>query len=141
MAKSEKDIPSKLKDLGISVFKKAKEGLNSAKTSVENTILEENLRHRFNLENPYRFVLLAESKKTNVIDELSARHAKRYDEDDIFVFFGKSERSGFEKGKILRDISNSAEYIVKEVTSVTIPIEYNGQTYDSEAFAVSCEAK
>jgi hypothetical protein len=140
MKSSEKDLPSKLRDLGIKIYQSAKNSISSAKSSVENTILEENLKHRFNLENPYKFIVLSEPKKIGVINELSSRHAKRYDEDDLFVFYGKLENNEFQKGHIIRDISNNAEYSIKEILEVSVPVEYKHKSYDVIGTAVMCDA-
>ncbi len=134
----DKDLPSKLRDLGIKVVKKAKKGINDVKSNVENTILEEHLKKRFNLENPYRFVVVSESKKLTVLDELSARHAKRYDEDDLFVFFGKLDNKEFTAGKLLIDLSDNAEYKINDLLEVTVPIEYNHEVHEVLATAVMC---
>jgi len=134
----EKDLPSKLRDLGIKVVKTAKKGIKEVKTSVEHTLLEEHLKKRFNLENPYRFVVVSESKKLSVLDELTARHAKRYDEDDLFVFFGKLDKKEFGSGKLLVDLSNNAEYKIKDLLEVTVPIEYNHEVHEVLATAVMC---
>lgn len=138
MKSSGKDLPSILKNLGIKVVNTAKKGFNDVKASVENTILEEHLKKRFNLENPYRFVLVSESKKLSILDELSARHAKRYDEDDLFVFFGKLDRNDFLPGKLIVDLSDMAEYKIKDLVEVSIPIEYNHENHEVEATAVMC---
>jgi len=140
MKTNEKDLPQKLKELGIKAYESAKKGISSAKSSVENTILEENLKRRFNLENPYKFVVLSEPKKVGVIDELTARHAKRYDEDDLFVLYGKIDKSVLRKGYILRDLSNGAEYSIKDTLEVTVAVEYNHKEYEVESTAVMCEA-
>lgn len=140
MKTNEKDLPKKLKELGIKAFETAKKGISTAKSSVENSILEENLKHRFNLENPYKFVVLPEPKKVGVIDELTARHAKRYDDDDLFVFYGKIDKSVLRPGYIIRDLSNGAEYSIKNSLEVTVSVEYNHKEYEVEGTAVMCEA-
>ncbi|MDD3477439.1 MAG: hypothetical protein PHP32_00985 [Candidatus Izemoplasmatales bacterium] len=134
-----KDIPSRLKELGIKAYQKAKDEILEAKSSVEGTILEENLRHRFNLENPYKFAVMSESKPLSTIKELTAKHAKRYDEDDLFVFFGKPSDNDFLDGNILRDLSNNAEYKIRQVLEVETSVEYKGKTHEVAATAVVCD--
>lgn len=135
------DLPYRLKQLGLQAYHKAKKGIIDAKDTAMNTVLDEKLKHRFNLENPYKFVFLTEHKKIGVLDELSARHGKRYDEDDLFVFYGKIEKNDFFEGQIVVDLSDKAEYVIKNIFEVTVPVEYNHEIYDCFATAVVCEVK
>lgn len=135
------DLPYRLKQLGLEAYHKAKKGIKDAKDTAMNTVLDEQLKHRFNLENPYKFVLQTEPKKVGVLDELSAKHAKRYDEDDLFVFYGKVEKNNFFIGQIIIDLSDKAEYVVKNIFEVTVPVEYNHEVYDCFATAVMCDVQ
>ncbi len=139
MKKETTDLPYRLKELGISAYQKAKKGIKDAKETALNTVLDEQLKHRFNLENPYKFVIQADTKKVGVIDELTARHAKRYDEDDLFVFYGKPEKNHFLNDQIIKDLSDNSEYRIKNIIEVTVPVEYNHEIYDCLATAVMCD--
>lgn len=139
--KKVEDLPYKLKELGLSAYHKAKKGVMDAKQTALNTVLDEQLKHRFNLENPYKFVIGGNDEKVGIIDELTARHAKRYDEDDLFVFYGKPEKNDFHLGQTIVDLSDKAEYTVTSIVEVTVPVEYNHQVYDCLATAVMTEVK
>lgn len=139
MKKNTSDLPLRLKELGIKAFSTAKKGIVSAKDTAVNAVLEEHLKSRFNLENPYKFIVQNEPKKVGMIDKFTAKHAKRYDEDDLFVFYGKMEKNDFVKGQILLDLSNNSEYKIIKVLEVTVPVEYDHEVYDCAATAVMCE--
>ncbi|MDD3113033.1 MAG: hypothetical protein WCR28_06675 [Candidatus Izemoplasmatales bacterium] len=134
-----KDLGQKIQSLGLRVIEKTKEGIQKAKESIENTLLEDNLRRRFNLENPYKFQMVTSEPFKKVIEEWLPRHAKRYDEDDVFVFYGSMERNGFQAGEVLRDLSSDTDYRIKSVMEVYIPVTYEGKSIDVIATAVDCE--
>jgi hypothetical protein len=135
-----KDFANKLHDLGIKAVKTVEKGYESAKLSVENTILEDNLKRRFNLENPYRFEIYDANRKSNVLTNLFVRHAKRYDEDDLFVFSGAEYENSFKKGGIIKDLSDNAEFMISEIQQVLVPVEFNGKSYEIVGTAVKCKA-
>ena len=134
-----KDLSIKLKNMGVQVVDTAKKGIEKAVSGFENTVLEDNLRRRFNLENPYRFEIITHSK-TDVLTNLVPRHAKRYDEDDLFVFYGSLKANDFVKGYHLKDLSDNSEYIIEEIIEVSIPVEFENKSYSVIGTAVTCKA-
>lgn len=134
-----KDLSVKLKNMGIMVVDTAKRGIDKAVTGFENTVLEDNLRRRFNLENPYRFEIITHSK-TDLLTNLLPRHAKRYDEDDLFVFYGSLKANDFAKGYHLKDLSDNAEYVIEEMIEVSIPVGFEDKSYSVIGTAVTCKA-
>ena len=140
MKQKTKTLTQKLRDLGIKSMEKTKAGFSKVKAGIENTLLEDNLRKRFNLVNPYKFQIIKDKEARNtIIDELFYRHAKRYDEDDLFVFYGSIEQNDLQKGYYVRDLSANADYEIKEIMEVQIPIEYQGKNYDVTCTATVCE--
>jgi hypothetical protein len=135
-----KEFANKLKDLGIKVVKKVEEGIGHAKNSVESTILTENLRHRFHLENPYRFIVCEPNAKPSLIQTLMPQNAKRYEEDDTFVFFGSPEDNRFRIGDIVTDIADQSRYEIRAIESVLVPVMLNDQEHEVKGTAVSCKA-
>jgi hypothetical protein len=134
-----KDLSQKLKKLGISLVDTAKKGVEKAKSGLEQTLLEDNLRRRFNLENPYRFEVYTHSK-TDLLMNFLPRHAKRYDEDNLFVFYGTIEFNDFQRGYIIKDLSDNSEYSIEEIVEVTIPVEYENVSHYVTATAVTCKS-
>lgn len=132
-----KDFGNKLKELGIKVGKSVEKGIESAKLSMENTLLEDNLKRRFNLENPYRFEIYDANKKSNVLTGLFVRHAKRYIEDDLFVFQGAIYENNFVKGGIIKDLSDNTEFQIQEIMQVLVPVTYNEKEYEIVGTAVT----
>jgi len=130
-----KDFLGKVKDFGKKVVKGVEKGLDSAKTGVENTILDENLKHRFNLENPFRFVISKEVK-ANPLETLMPRHAKRYDEDDIFVFLADVS---VHAGEHITDLADKVVYQVIDVTTVKIPVTHDSKIYELDGKAARCK--
>ncbi len=86
MANTIKDLPQKLRELGLKAVKTIEKGVVSTRKGIENTLMNEELRRRFNLENPYKFEIRDAKAKTNLFTGLAARNAKRYEDDDLFVF-------------------------------------------------------
>ena len=93
-----KDFASKLKELGIEICNAAKKEYEVVVSGAEKTLHKEKLKKRFNLENPYKFVLLDSGLRIKILDTWLAKHAKRYDEDDILVFFGSKKDNKFYTG-------------------------------------------
>ena len=139
MKESIKDFSQKLKKLGIQVVDTAKKGIEKAVSGIENTILEDNLRRRFNFENPYRFEIITHGKP-DILTNLLPKHAKRYEEDDLFVFYGSVHSNGFIKGNIIKDLSDNAEYSIEDIIEVSIPVEFEGKSYTVVGTAVTCKA-
>lgn len=139
MSFSEKDFPSKLKKLGISIYEGAKKGVEYTKASIEKTILDEQLKRRFNNENPYKFIIFDEDKKPTIIDEILTKNAKRYVENDLFVFYKSSVINDLYVGKCLRDLSVNKDYKVVELVNVTIPVLFDGESVEVECIAAMCE--
>lgn len=142
---------TKLKELGIKVGKgvekgtgfvvdNIEKGVGYVKDSMEKTVLDDNLRHRFNLENPYKFEVYGKGNKSTMVTSLLVRNAKRYEEDDLFVFFGSVADNGFEKGGIIKDLAINAEFRILDIVQVLVPVEFNGKTYEVVGTALNCQA-
>jgi len=134
-----KETLEKLKKFGLSAVNSAKEGLNEVKETAQFAILDEQLRYRFNLQNPYKFVVHPEGKKINLLDEVGSRHAKKYDEDDLFVFYGSADRNHFHIGDHVTELSSNFIYVIESIVDVTVPVELNDKSYDCDATAVMCK--
>jgi len=130
-----KDFVTRLKELGIEIYGAAKKEYEAVVSTAEKQIKKEKLRKRFNLENPYKFILLDSNYRIKFLDSLMARHAKRYDEDDILVFFGSKIDNGFRAKQRIKDLSNSSIYEIIEIIEVKIPV-----TLESKEFDVACTA-
>lgn len=125
-----KEFTKKLKNLGIGLYKKAKKEVKSAKSATERTLLADKLRRRFNLENPFKFIITHKDDSSSLIDKYLPRHAKRYNEDDIFVFYGDNSNNSINKGDIVKDLSDETKYEVIEMVDVTLPVKLDGKVYD-----------
>ncbi|MFO7968642.1 MAG: hypothetical protein ACQERX_01080 [Bacillota bacterium] len=134
-----KNLVDSLKEKGLKVFKKANKVISDAKENVSDTMLMDKLKRRFNLENPHKFIVSEKRVKTNIVKELSAQHAKRYDEDDIFVFFGSNEANEIKKGYIVKDLKSLEDYIIKDIVEVEVPVEFDGKSYEVIGTAVYTE--
>lgn len=134
--KSVQGLKEKLKNLGLEIAEKAKSGYKTARDSVEQNLLNDSLRRRFNLENPYKFIIMDSMEKTSFINELLPRHAKRYNEDDIFVFYGNVSDNDIKEGYIIKDLSDETLYKVKEVTTVKVSVTYENNDYEVDGTAV-----
>jgi hypothetical protein len=77
-----------------------------------------------------------EKERASVIGELLPRNAKRYNEDDIFVFYGGLEDNDILPGYVIKDLSDNTLYQVKEVASVKIPVTYEDKEYEVDGTAV-----
>ncbi len=139
MKKETRDLPQKLRDLGVSVYKKTEAGLKKAKVSIENTILDDHLHRRFNLENPYKFQIIKDKSKTNFISGILPKNGKRYEEDDLFVFYGSMDHNNLEKGNIVRDLSANADYEIKDILEVKVFVEYEGKRHEILGTCAVCE--
>ncbi|MBN2504300.1 MAG: hypothetical protein JXB20_03045 [Bacilli bacterium] len=139
MKKEIRDLSQKMRSLGVTIAKKTEEGISKAKDSIENTIFEEKLHRRFNLENPYKFQIIKDRSKTNFISAILPKNAKRYEEDDVFVFYGDLDYNNLEKGNVIRDLSNNADYEIKELIEVNIPVSYEDKTHEVTGTAAVCE--
>ncbi|MCK4552039.1 MAG: hypothetical protein KAU02_03905 [Tenericutes bacterium] len=117
-----RDFSTVLKDLGIEVYNAAKKEYDVAVSGAKKQFKKEKLRRRFNLENPFKFVFLDSKMRISFLDSLLARHGKRYDEDDILVFFGKKEENNIEPKQRIKDLSNNSVYEIIELVEVTIPV-------------------
>jgi hypothetical protein len=140
MATTIKDFTAQLRSLGLKVVKSIEKGVSDTRKGIESTILEDELHRRFNLENPYRFEVRDPNAKPSPLAGWIARNAKRYDEDDLFVFYGGPERTGLEAGQIVKDLADGAEYVILNVVAVAIGVTYKDQTHDVPATAVQCKA-
>ncbi|MCF7924696.1 MAG: hypothetical protein K9L64_06320 [Candidatus Izimaplasma sp.] len=134
-----KNLIDSLKGKGVKVLKKANKVIKDAKENINDTMLMDKLKRRFNLENPHKFIVTEEIAKTNLVKELSAQHAKRYDEDNIFVFFGNKEANEIKNGFIVKDLKTLQDFIVKDIVEVEVPVELDGKSYEVIGTAVYTE--
>jgi len=74
--------------------------------------------------------------KAKLIDELLPKHAKRYIEDDIFVFYGERKDNDIKLGYIIKDLSDQTLYKVKEIVDVVIRVTLDDLDYDVDCIAV-----
>lgn len=133
------DFPARLKELGYEVLNAAKREVNSVVATAEKQVKKEKLRRRFNLENPYKFILLDSQKRIRFLDSMFARHAKRYDEDDILVFFGNNKANGFKQNQRIKDLSDNSIFEVLEIVEVSIPVKLEESEVDVACTAVYCK--
>ncbi len=131
-----RDITSRLKGLGIEISNAAKKEYEVVVSGAEKTFHKEKLKKRFNLENPYKFVLLDSGIRVKLLDNLLARHAKRYDEDDILVFFGKKRENKFKPKQRIKDISDNTIMEIIELVDVSISVSLGNKEYDVPCTAV-----
>ncbi len=134
-----REMADRLKDLGIEIYNAAKKEYDAVVASAEKTFNKEKLRKRFNLENPYRFVMLDTSFHCKLLERFFARNAKRYDEDDILVFFDTKSENGFQPKHRIKDLSDNTMYEIIEVVDVTIPVTLENQDIDVPCTAVYCK--
>jgi hypothetical protein len=134
--KKVRSIQDKIKNIGLQIADRAKTTYKSARNSVERNLLKDSLRRRFNLENPYKFVIMENMDKAKLIDELLPKHAKRYIEDDIFVFYGERKDNDIKLGYIIKDLSDQTLYKVKEIVDVVIRVTLDDLDYDVDCIAV-----
>lgn len=130
-----RDFKARLKDLGVEIYNAAKKEYESVVSSAERQVSMSKLKKRFNLENPYRFVLLDSSTRVKWLDSFFAKHAKRYDDDDILVFFGSKAQNKFKVKQRIKDISDNTIMEVIEMVDVKITV-----TLNEEEVEVPCTA-
>ncbi|MFA7075962.1 MAG: hypothetical protein WC152_04745 [Candidatus Izemoplasmatales bacterium] len=135
MSNSE-SFKDKLKKTGLNIIAKAKNGYSNARNSIEQNFLNDSLRKRFNLENPYKFLVMDDKEKSNFINELLPRHAKRYIEDDIFVFYGNLSETDVKVGYFIKDLSDESIYKVQDLATVKVRVTYEGSEYEVDGTAV-----
>lgn len=131
-----KDLSSRLKDLGIEISNAAKKEYKAVVSGAEKQIRNDKLRRRFNLENPYRFVLVNNQRRFKILDTVLAKHAKRYLEDDILVFYGSKADNQFESGQKLKDLSDNTIYEILEIVDVMLPVNYNNKSIEVACTAI-----
>lgn len=131
-----RDFPSRLKELGIEIANAAKKEYKAVVLGAEKQIRKDKLRRRFNLENPFRFVLLDSKTRIKLFDGLMARHAKRYDEDDILVFFGRKEDNNFQSKQRIKDLSDESVYEIIEIVDVMMPVKHEDKVVEVACTAV-----
>jgi hypothetical protein len=134
-----KEFATKLKELGLKVIKKVETGIDAAKNTVEANILNDNLRRRFNLENPYRFVVCEPNAKPSFVQTLLPVHAKRYVEDDTFIFFGAPTETKYRVNDIVTDISDNARYQIVQLEGVLTTVVLNDKEHEVKGTAVKCK--
>lgn len=126
----------RLKDLGIEIYNAAKKEYEAVVSNADEQIGKEKLRRRFNLENPYKFVMLDSSLHIKLLNNLMARHAKRYDEDDILVFFGTKKENHFKPKQRIKDLSDTTVYEIAEIVEVKIPVTLNNRDVEVPCTAI-----
>ena len=134
--KKVQNFTERLKSIGLNIAEKAKSSYKTAKNSIEQNLLNDSLRRRFNLENPYKFLVMDNQEKTSFINEMLPKHAKRYIEDNIFVFYGSPKDNDIRVGYIIKDLSDETIYKVKEVVNVEVTVTYDNKTYEVDGTAV-----
>lgn len=127
-----------LKEKGLKLVEKTNEVVNQTKDKIKQTLLNDQLKRRFQLENPKKFVVNDSIPKVNLIDELTAWHAKTYEEDLIFVFYGQHLEE-LKVGSFVKDLGTLEVFKIKEVAEVQIPVTYQDELHDVSATAVYCE--
>ena len=130
------NFTEKLKKIGLDIITKAKTGYNTAKSSIEQNLLNDSLRRRFNLENPYKFIIMNSMEKTSFLNELLPRHAKRYIEDDIFVFYGNINDTDLKVDYYIKDLSDESMYKIQELAMVKVTVTYENASYEVDGIAV-----
>ncbi|HPD99939.1 MAG TPA: hypothetical protein PLB83_01775 [Bacillota bacterium] len=134
--KSSQNIVEKLKKVGIKIANKAQETFNTTRNSIEQNFLNDSLRKRFNLENPYKFIIMDSKEKSSILNELLPRYAKRYLEDDIFVFYGTLKDNDIKVDYIIKDLSDETLYKVIELVDVKVTLTYQNKDYEVDGVAV-----
>lgn len=134
--KSSQNIVEKLKKVGIKIANKAQETFNTTRNSIEQNFLNDSLRKRFNLENPYKFIIMDSKEKSSILNELLPRYAKRYLEDDIFVFYGSLKDNDIKVDYIIKDLSDETLYKVLELVDVKVTVTYQNKDYEVDGVAV-----
>jgi len=127
-----------LKDKGVKLVEKTNQAVKNTKEKIKNTILNDQLRRRFQLENPHKFVVSEKEVQLNLIQELTAEHAKVYDEDDVFVFYGHN-REDLQVGYYIKNLKDLQTYRITDLAEVELPVTHQDKIYDVEATAVYCE--
>ena len=135
-----KDFQEKLKKMGLKVIKKVEAGIDYAKSTVDNTLLQDQLKRRFNLENPYRFMVYEANSKPSLLQTLAPLHAKRYEEDNTFVFFGTPEHNQFTIDEIVQDLADESMYQILAIEAVMVRVSLNDLDYDVNGTAVVCKS-
>ena len=135
--KNSPNFIKKLKDAGLGIIAKTKSGFNLTKKTIEQNFLNDALKKRFNLENPHRFLIYESEEKLGLLQKLTPLYAKRYLEDEIFVFFGHLMEEDIKESYLLKDLSDEALYKVKEIAYVKVSVTYENKAYDVDGTAVS----
>ncbi|MDA3931923.1 MAG: hypothetical protein PF513_04225 [Tenericutes bacterium] len=128
-----------LKEKGVKLVEKTNEVIDTTKSKIKDTILKDKLKRRFQLENPHKFVITESKVEANLLHELTATHAKIYEEDLVFVLFGHHKDNQVDVGYFVRDLKTTDLYIVKDIVNVEIPVLLDDEIYDVEGTAIYCE--
>jgi hypothetical protein len=134
-----KDLKEKLKEKGLKLVEKTNDFIDSTKEKIKHTLLNDQLKRRFQLENPHKMILSEDKVDVNLIRELTAYHAKIYEEDNVFVFYGQLKDIDVAKGYYARDLNTMEVFMVKDIAEVEIPVTYKEKIYDVPATAIYCE--
>ncbi|QWC00119.1 hypothetical protein KHQ88_00705 [Mycoplasmatota bacterium] len=129
-----------LKDKGVKLVEKTNEVIDYTKSKIKDTILKDKLKRRFQLENPHKLMITESKVDVNLLQELTAEHAKIYEEDNIFVLYGHQKDNQVDLGYFVRDLKTMELYIVKDMVDVEIPVTFEDEIYNIEGTAIYCEA-
>lgn len=121
-----------------SIKEKGLKLVNQTKEKIKKTLLDDQLKRRFQLENPRKFIISDHKPSMNLINELTSSHAKVYEEDQVFVFYGH-DLDDLKEGVYVKDLADLQLYKVVSVVEVEIPVTYKEKIHDVPGTAVYCE--
>jgi hypothetical protein len=134
-----KNLSSFLKENGLKLLEKTNDFIDSTKNKIKDNLLNDQLKRRFQLENPYKFIVSNQPTKVDLIKEITALNAKKYDEDHVFVFYGPKEENDLLIGDYIKDLATLEQFIIKDMVEVEVPVTYQDKVYEVVGLAVYCE--
>jgi len=134
-----KKVKDFLKDKGVKLVQTTNKVIDKTKETIKDTLLYEHLRRRFQLEYPHKMIVSSEPIDVNIITELRASHAKIYEDDNVFVFFGDLSHNQFIIGDFVKDLATLETYKIKDIAEVEIPVTLNDVVHEVKCTAVYCE--
>ena len=129
-----------LKEKSMKIVNKTNEFVDQTKDKIKDNLLNDQLKRRFQLENPHKMLVSEKVTPVNMIQELTSSHAKIYEDDNVFVFYGPKKDNGIQIGYYIRNLATMEEFIVKDILEVEVPVTYKEKVYEVLATAVYCEA-
>ena len=133
------NFKDKLKAKGLKILDKTNAFIDSTKEKIKQTLLNDQLKRRFQLENPHKMLISKELTDVNIIKELTAYHAKIYEEDNVFVFYGPLNDLDIKQGYVIRDLATMEAYKVMDIAEVDLPVTLDEKIHEVPATAVYCE--